>query len=47
MYNTFNMKFIAFALLGAFVSASTVNDLCPHDLEVECITDVNHGINML
>lgn len=38
------MKFLALAFLGATASAATLNDLCPHDLEVECITDVNHGI---
>ena len=37
------MKF-AFAL-AALCTLSLAQDQCPHDKEVECITDVNKGIS--
>ena len=38
------MKILSLALLTtAATSFIFGEDLCPHDKEVECITDVNHG----
>ena len=41
------MKLLGLAFLVGIASAFYSADNCPHDKEVECITDVNHGKNML
>lgn len=35
------MKFLISSLLATLAASA---DICPHDKEVECITDVNNGI---
>lgn len=38
------MKILGLALLATAATSFIIgDDTCPHDKEVECITDVNHG----